>query len=501
MMEKMKKNKIIIIGIILYLFNILLLLDMSSRTINKRFLIAFIIENFLLVFLYFFVYKKRYNIEKKFIVSFTVIGLFYLFLFPIGSLPDEINHFMRGYEISKGNLISTKCKAKNGNSSGCTDITKEIEKAIIDSGGKYSTNKKAFEQKYNKNSKKYKSYFTNISMYSFICYTPQALGIFIGRILHLPILLWAYLARLFNFLVFVLLLNFSIKVIPYKKNVIMFIALLPITIQEVVSIAADCMAIGSAIALISYVLYLKESKKKIEKKQIILLFILSLMLSMSKLVYLPMCIFTLLIPVENFGSKKKKYIIIGLIIAVVGILNLIWLKIASDFLLSISGGADPDEQLKYIIENPFSYVVIVYNSIVTYFDWYLGTMLGSSLGLFYLSPSPIYIKSNILLLLLLILFNNDVKIKKEVKILSLLIFCIVVMLIFTSLYLDWTVVGNSLVEGIQGRYFIPILFLFVLVLSSTNFKIKNTEVFNTKTLLLFMIMENIYILTYIIYSY
>ncbi len=39
-------------------------------------------------------------------------------------------------------------------------------------------------------------------------------------------------------------------------------------------------------------------------------------------------------------------------------------------------------------------------------------------------------------------------------------------LIFTSLYVQWTTCGSDSIAGIQGRYFIPILPLVVLLVGS-----------------------------------
>ena len=500
-MKEKLKNKYIIIGILMLIFNILLLLDIYNFNINLRFIISLFFEIIIVLFLYKFLYKRKTLLENKFIISFFVIGLFYLFLFPIGSLPDEINHFMRGYEISKGDLISSKCKTKTNKPFGCTDITPEIQKAIIKNDVTYSGIKKSLNYKYNSTSKKNKVGFNNISFYSFICYTPQAIGILLGRLLHLPILIWAYLARLFNFIFFVFLLCFSVKKIPYKKEYVMFISLLPITIQEAISMAADCMAIGSSLALICYVLSLIESKDKINKNNIIILFLLSFLLSMSKLVYLPCVLILILIPSSKFKSVKSKYLILGCLTFVIGILNLLWLNVASDFLSSIEGAADSALQTKFIMHNPIRFLIIILNSINVYFDWYFESMIGVSLGLFSINPSKIYIKLDILIFIFMLLFSNEKKIKNNIKIVSLLIFIIVVCLIFTSLYLDWTVVGNNLVEGVQGRYFTPILLYLILCLSTTNFTIKNNNIINKQNMLLFMVFENIYIITLIFSSY
>ena len=126
----------------------------------------------------------------------------------------------------------------------------------------YDLNKKVSNVKYKNNTKKIYKEFTNTSLYSFVCYIPQAIGIFTARLLNLPILYWDYMARLFNFALFTLFIYISINIIPYKKNIIMFICLLPITIQSAISISADSLTIGSAILLISYTLYLNKMKKK-----------------------------------------------------------------------------------------------------------------------------------------------------------------------------------------------------------------------------------------------
>lgn len=496
-------RKKILLFILAYIFNILLILDLVNFNLNKFFVISSILELILFVgiFLLFESTKfKKMKIEKKFIISYLIIGLLYLFLFPIGSLPDELNHFYRSYEVSKGNLISKKCEVGNGYYAGCNTITPEIEKAVSN-GARYRNVSKALKYKYSKNSEKKWVAFTNISMYSFICYIPQAIGILFGRILHMPVLIWAYLARLFNFIMFVSLLYFSIIRIPYKKTSIMFIALLPITIQEAISMSADCMAIASSIALVSYILYLRKNIEHVTKKQIIIILILSLLLSMSKLVYLPICIITLILPKEKFDSKKSKYIILGLILLFVGILNLIWLKIASQFLLSIEGNANPNLQMNLIIHSPWRFLAAAYNTSTQLFDYYLNTALGSSLGLFDVLISNVYIKINILILIFLIFFDKIKERTKVINYIGLFISIVVILLIYTSLYLDWTPVGKNIIDGIQGRYFVPILPLILIGLSSDLFTIKENNIFKQKNILIIMLFESIYVITYLLNYY
>ena len=50
----------------------------------------------------------------------------------------------------------------------------------------------------------------------------------------------------------------------------------------------------------------------------------------------------------------------------------------------------------------------------------------------------------------------------------------IILLIFTSLYVQWTPLKNDVIIGIQGRYFIPIL-IFVPLIFIGLFKKKNIK--------------------------
>ncbi len=502
-----KKEKIIKIGGIIFfiLLNISLNL-IVYRKMNSRFLITSILSVILtLVLLGFLQHQKikKWEFVNKFIVCFFMIGLFYLFSFPVCSLPDEVNHFMRAYEISNGHLVSTKYKTGIGTTVGGTEITKQIEKVIVLDQHDYKTTIDNLKVKNDKKGKTKPYGFTNISMYSFVCYTPQAVGIMIGKILNLPVIFWTYLARLCNFIVFSLLLYYAMKHMPFKKLTLMFIAMLPITFQLAISISADSLTIATSFALMAAILDIRYRQKEVlSKKQIVWLGFLSMVMALCKIVYLPICLLLFAIPKERFQSRKQKYISIGIILFLVVIANLVWLTIASDFLLTIEGRANPDVQLELMIKNPFRYASVLLNTISLYLNAYITGMLGQSLALFNITLSCIYIFANIVILVILTLCDHkDVKFDNFTRILCLFIFLSITLLTFTSLYLDWTAVGSSTIEGVQGRYFIPIIMYLLLGLTNSSFSTKIKDENQHYYLLLFMIFENIYAISYIMCSY
>ncbi|MGZ7119326.1 MAG: DUF2142 domain-containing protein, partial [Methanobacterium sp.] len=82
-----------------------------------------------------------------------------------------------------------------------------------------------------------------------------------------------------------------------------------------------------------------------------------------------------------------------------------------------------------------------------------------------------------------LLDKSMVSINRIQKVISLLIFIIVFLLVCAFVYVSWTVVGQNIIDGIQGRYFIPILPLIFLLL----FKIRDFDVFKNK---LFLSLKN-----------
>jgi uncharacterized membrane protein len=83
-------------------------------------------------------------------------------------------------------------------------------------------------------------------------------------------------------------------------------------------------------------------------------------------------------------------------------------------------------------------------------------------------------------------------ISKKQKLISLSIFIMIFLLVCAFVYISWTVVGQNMIDGIQGRYFIPILPLLFLLL----FKIKNFEGYKNKIFLGIQNNLNVIIISY-----
>lgn len=498
MKDKLKNNYLYIIEFfIFFFFSIAKIRNASSGKITNPiyFVLAIIITLSLSVF-YFVYFSKKHQLkpEKAFLLIVAIIGPLYLLAFPINTLPDDPTHIVRADEISTGKLTTSIYKNKGVG----RYIDKNISKAF-----NASTYVKEIKMLNLKNSgKKIFFGFFNTALYSFVCYFPQVIGILFAKIFGMGLLLQFTFGRLFNFLTFVLIMYYAIKLIPFKKEVLLLISLLPITLQEAVSMSPDALTIASASFLISYIFYLKNSDKLITKKQIVILTIFSIILSQCKIVYLPICLLLFLIPKNKFGSNKKKLIAVFSILLFVTFLNFLWLSIASKYLPSGGGVVDSARQLKYILKSPFRYLNVMFLTVENFgLDWFLASF-GRSLGSFTINVPNLLIIINIFLFIFMSIIGYDkeiVNINIKEKFWLIIVMCMVIGLIFTSLYLQWTSVGNDLISGIQGRYFIPILMLFGILLINKNIRTKNLPTF--KYFYLYLALENILVINCIFWYF
>lgn len=276
-------------------------------------------------------------------------------------------------------------------------------------------------------------------------------------------------------LVSVIMLYFAIKFMPFGKKVLLLLVALPISVEGFVSMSPDALTISAVFLFIAYVLKLfNEKDKKITLKDKVILFGLSIVIALCKIVYLPIVGLLLILPKEKFKTKKEQIITIGIIMGTAILANLAWLVFSTTYLVTFRGG-DSKYQLVNILSHPIQYIIMLFNTININSGSYLYSAFGGEIGW------DEYVKLQWIVPIvfggLYIFFSaSDIELKnrfnKYQQIIIGLIVLAVVVLIFTSLYIQWTAMFSSEISGVQGRYFIPILPLISLVVLN-KLKLKN----------------------------
>lgn len=434
----------------------------------------------------------KWPMEKWFLLIGGILGLLFILVLPVGQSPDDIMHFRRAYGISEGVLIPNAIN-ENGEVGSAVPIDAEEVLESFPEAGHYG---EVAGELVSGTTEKTEQSYNNTALYNFVCYLPQSLAMMIGKLFGMSTAGLAYLARFFNFALWIVLVFFAIKLMPKFKKIVLFIALLPITLQEATSLAPDALAIGLSFFMISYVTYLAYGRKKeLNRKELALLYGLAGVIGFCKIVYLPLVLLYLIIPDERFGAKKNKWVHLGIIASVVVILNLMWLMVSSGYLVEFNPGVNSKEQLMWVLSHPFNYLVVILRTVVANMELWMSSMLGMHLGSFVFNlPNILFLTSFALFVLLFAQRDETLNLKKFDRIVFLLTFLLIVLLIFTSLYIQWTAVGALIIDGIQGRYFLPILLLVPLFCC----RAKNNKTYHTlvseRTVLCYSAIVNVFAL-------
>ena len=459
------------------------ILGIREYYLNNNKLIFFIVITLAITVYVIFIsiylrYRKNIKVENIFLITIPVICLFYIICMPTFKNHDEIYHWYRAYEVSTGKLM----EEVDGDTLGTilpqsiSDVTTDDWQSIT-----YAKVRDSLNAELDKENTAL-LYSETSAVYSFVQYIPQAIGIFITRIFTDKVLLLAYGGRIINMVFSIILIYFAIKKIPFGKKILLLLSFIPIAIEGFSSLSPDAMTISMAFFYIAYILSLAFSKENhiIDGKKIAILTVLSVIMAMCKIVYLPLILLLFIIPKEKFKNEKKikNIFIIG---AIAVVLNLIWLMVAGIYLSHFREG-DSSIQVISILTNPIKYLQNCLYTVNLNGQEYIYSMFGGELGwgeLVQLNSIVPYILCFILIWITITDQTIKDKFKLYQKVWITIAAIAVVGLIFTSLYVQWTTIGSDSVLGIQGRYFIPILPLVALLIGSqlkvkTDYSDENT---------------------------
>lgn len=426
--------------------------------------------------------KGLLSIDKAFVIILSLLGLIFCFVFTPGIVPDEGYHFFATYRYSNA-LLFQPFDAQG--------ITMRLEDedlihALLThrlEGQDYFDilNANIFA---NDSSLTYadRSEGTDLGMNLPQLRLTAAIGVTLGRLLNLGAVLTFYLGRLFNLALFVVLVYFTVRTLPFGKNVMRIVALLPMTLHLAASYSYDSGIIGFAFLLTALCVNAIYGKGKIRKREQLGISVLVFILAPCKIIYFVIALSIFLIPNTRFASTKNalifKFGIVG-----IGIISITLIR-ASALLTMANVNSNgtmlqKGEQqgqvytLGNILSNPFKFVIMLIKTLFTNGDFYLASLLGGSLGWFQAElVAPSYIIFGLLIIVIISTFptpEDDSTARLTHRIFFLVFTCMGCFGIFLSLLLDWTFNTSPIIEGVQGRYFLPLLPLALLAIRSKTF--------------------------------
>lgn len=428
-----------------------------------------------------FIFKVSF--EKKFFIVALLSGILFMVVFTPFSASDEPAHIYNSYRISNQFLrvqdtgIDKAIYVRN------CDRFMDIKSRLYLSLDYYQ---ELYENTFNHNPDTtlkltYARANTGITQ---IFYYPSALGITVARLLNCGFIPMIFIGRLFNYLVVITLLYFSIKKIPFGKSIICVLALLPIALQNNPSFSYDGLIFGFCMLFISYCLSIYYSSNVISNKDIAVVILSGCMIMISKgLVYTPLLLLGLLVLKKQYKYLKRTQfyaILIGFVLLVGMAFYSYAPGILSMFISSQKGyatghGGEQMRSIGSLILHPRGTLGYFNMSMFKNFGLYIHQLVGADM---------VNMKYNLLpfvqLCYLFLIFissqrnaNKEFKINTFDRITYFIIAILSFLMIFIAMTINETPLSEPAVIGIQGRYFLPFLPLLLISLRNSHITIRN----------------------------
>lgn len=310
--------------------------------------------------------------------------------------------------------------------------------------------------------------------YSPVAYIGPIIGFALGDKANMSIWATIIVGRILGLLTYVALISLSLFLLRnYRmKWMIAIIALMPVSVYQASTISADTLTNALSILLFALVLRVlldTSSNLVVPRKLIYSCFLVATILPFIKPNNILVAALILLIPNQFAASSKIRAVLIKLSVLITSIVgSVMWTRLVMSGVEPVSMRADqapidPGQQLQFMISHPLELLVTLGKTLIVNCNNYIETLMGT-IG-WNLSPLPIIF----IIAIFIVVALAGTACKDELKLLknSTWVFIAIVSLgIIASyiiiMYLTFNPVGHRLIEGVNGRYFIPSFLMLAL---------------------------------------
>lgn len=433
---------------------------------------------------------KEPRFSKTFINSFFclyfVIGLGLMILTPPFQSADAFAHFDREVGIAHGQLIATTQHGSSGSylPSGELSLEDVFSTIPFNPYARASDNQFHFGIQQNWDTPKIFVKYTTGGNTPFL-YVPQVLGILIGKLFSPHILVSYYLAELMNLLAFVTLARWALLQFPRRLAFPLGIfLLLPTVISVAISVNPDTLLLSLSLVFAAscFTDYTENRERSLSQPELLhatrrstrsrkkitraycIGFISLFLMTLEKP---PLVFLGLLLPLADLYSNLRRYLVRVVVFAgSVSIAYALWSKFGArgEGGPMPPGSFSPARQIRLMITDPMKDVEVA-GQTLRQWGWLFWKQLVAGIGWLDVSFSTwVYVSLSVALILSVLstLYRRRGDVSRFVW--SLLVLVITASAISFSLYAFYSSYAVSVIYGLQGRYYLPLIPPMIIIL-------------------------------------
>ena len=304
--------------------------------------------------------------------------------------------------------------------------------------------------------------YRTAAQYLFVPYLPQAAGLALGRLVGATPLAGFYLARLANLLAGTLLLLLAIRQLPACRWLAAMVAVTPMALTNRASVSADVVVVGAAWVLVATAAKLALAPAEASgRRDHALLLATAVVLCLTKPPYALLALAPCIVPRERWPRGRRGAAFAAAYVAAVVLATGLALGTALSLDLSVRPGApvDREAQLRDAVREPLRAARIVAADAVVHGPRYAAQLVGVQLGWLDTRLPWWLVEGYLLILAALLVLDGGPRPSlgwwRRAWLAALV--AASALAIIASQYMAFTPYRADFVEGVQGRYFLPLV--------------------------------------------
>jgi uncharacterized membrane protein len=430
-----------------------------------------------------------------FLLVFLLGGAAFIAITPPGLNPDEPTHVYRAWQVAHGGVVARVADGEPGASEG--SIGGEIPAGWPALFGE-AHYQRGFDDPTTFRDLDWSALaaikpgdrlqfldFTNTAQYAPVAYVPQVVAIWIGDGLHLGVLATLELGRVLGLLAVAGLLLAAARLAPVGRLVFFAVGLFPSVVSQAGAFSADGVTIGLCVLATAVVLRWGLRAGSVGWWRWCLLGLLFVGIALVKPTYAPLAVIAAVIPVLNPAARSVRPLLsAATVIVVAAVSTLGWLSATSFITKGVNPLNDPAEQKAWVIAHPLAFLKATFRSLVLDYPTGLtdqkGEIWRGLFGSFSWLRTPLPMLFVVLLVVVVVVALLTVEPHERAAVARLrgtVLWrlglgagaAVVVGAVSLALYIYYTPTRGLVLQGVQGRYFLPVLPAVVLLFIGNRF--------------------------------
>ena len=425
---------------------------------------------------YILVIVKKTPLHRLMIFFGLSFGVLSCLIHTPGAIPDEPAHASNIYLWSNRVLFLPEKEAEKQDNPVYRDVESSMRRADLESE-QFLLRRYTTTESY-RNILKYTNWFYSADERELvsatlrdnsvtpIMYLPAIIGFTVARLLSLGFYPMLMIGRLCMLAFYVFAASWSIKKIPVGKMALFLTALLPMSLHLAASLSYDAVILALSMMTFSYIVYLAYGAvETIRWKERLTMLVLAMLLAPCKVgVYLPIVLLLLMVPKAKFGGGKQKAWFFLFVLLASGancvLMNLPAISLGTHSVRILNDQGETLITSGWALCHPVDALKMMLHTVKGELMLWVKGAIGNLLSWFSIQIRN-WIIAGFALCLVSVVFHEEgtepITPAPRQRLLFLVPVVLCGFMYLAGMLVWWTPQGAKMIEGIQGRYFIPMI--------------------------------------------